>query len=145
MPIQQITPEDVVQQCAVCSATNRIPLHKTMAGALAGVQADDRVMPMPACRCGAVEFLIRSTGDERALFGPGTSTHLHRLLVDHLHDVVAQRDVPPQGTSAATKLQGGAPVAALVSPAELARWFPAGLTMPESLVAPTHPRKESPS
>ena len=110
---------EVVVRCAACEAARTLALDKLEARAL-GQMA---MIALPACACGAVEFLIRSDGAEHGQ--PESEGHRHQLLVDHLHAEVAARGQ----AAASSDLRA---VCKPVLPALLARWFPTGLCLADT-------------
>lgn len=138
MPIYQITSTELVQRCANCGATHHVPITLLRAGVLPGAQYDERIVALPPCDCRAVEFLIRSDARTHCLADQGTFTHLHCLLVDHLHNELVRRanestvpDPSAARSEAPPKLDD-----------ELATWFPDGLQMPLHLSGPEILKKE---
>lgn len=116
--VEAMTSGDVVVRCAACEATRTLALDKLEVRALGAVA----MIALPACACGAVEFLIRSDAKHAE---PESEGLRHQLLVDHLHAEVAAR-----GSAAASPLVIG--VCKPVLPALLARWFPDGLCLAET-------------
>ena len=83
------------------------------------------ILKLPPCpACDATEALIRSPKGEPEHPTPGSYGHLHRLLVDHVHDRVhAKPTMSGKGASQATR----------ASQAALSAWFPDGLRLDSSL------------
>lgn len=80
MPILTFHDDQLTQRCAACGAERDLA-----ADALAN--RDDvppGVLALPACPCGAREFLVRSPANEPPHPQPGSFGHRHRLLVDAL-------------------------------------------------------------
>lgn len=125
MPIEELTESEVVQRCAACEAHHRLPLAAITAAAELSEAADARALALPPCAgCGAREFVLRSSEDERARKDPGSFAHLHQLLVDAL----GERRFP-RGEAKTSAQSDGARDPALGLDAELARWFPNGLRL----------------
>jgi hypothetical protein len=128
MPIEELTSDSLVQRCAQCAARNMIPLTELRVG-MGGLGEDDvepAVLRVPACpACRAEEFLIRSHEDEPVHPMPGSYGHRHRLLVDHLHGLLAASGrVHPQVDAESVRR---------VARAELEPWFGESLTLPAPL------------
>lgn len=94
MPIIELVDNQLVQQCAMCSATRRLDADglPTEYGA--------RILALPACTCGAVESLIHSPQDEPPYPQPGSVGHQHRVLVDAVIDAVAETKTDQQPLAA---------------------------------------------
>lgn len=121
MPLTEVTATDVAHVCSACRSTRRTTLSALKEGqaALAPLAQSPDVLRLPPCECGATEFLVRSPEGEPPHPVPGGLGHLHRLLVDHLHSVLAGTPAPS---------------------AELAQWFPDGLSLPvEPLASSINP------
>ncbi len=57
MPIIFITPQEfVIQQCSACGAVHSLPI----ATLELGIATDHNIIALPACACGALEFLTRT-------------------------------------------------------------------------------------
>jgi hypothetical protein len=127
MPIEQLLDDHLVQRCAGCATTRTIPHASLVAGVggSSGMPFDPAVIEMPACAaCKAQEFFVRSGAEVPSVPAPGYG-HLHRLLVDRLHDMlVAQKRVVPDAPTTAIRV--GPPV----DDATMKRWFPNGLVLP---------------
>jgi hypothetical protein len=124
MPIEELTSDSLVQRCAHCSAQNTIPLTGLSVG-MGGLGKDDvdpAIIRVPACRgCRAEEFLVRSSDDEPDHPLPGSYGHRHRLLVDHLHGILADAArVHPHVDARSVRR---------VARAELEPWFGESLTL----------------
>jgi hypothetical protein len=130
MAIFEITDTEVAQRCAKCSHENHTPLSKLEVGVARESQADPRIIPLPECpKCHSTEFLIRSPDDEPTHPTPGGFGHLHRMLVDHLHDqLVSAGKVNPA--------LRGQEIARPVSAADRNRWFPNGMKIDPALAKP---------
>lgn len=87
MPILQITNDDVIQRCAVCDSRNELSASDLTPTGEPG--APSGIVALPACRCGAVEFLVRAPKDEPPHPAPGSFGHRHRVLVDAVVDAIA--------------------------------------------------------
>jgi hypothetical protein len=131
MPIETLAADHLVQRCVVCKTTHTIAHQGLIAGVVnthAGL-SDPRVVALPPCAvCKSQEFLIRSSAGEEDAVAQGGYAHLHRLLVDRLHDVLTGKKQLAQA------VQGAPPspirLGAQVADATLKRWFPSGLTLP---------------
>lgn len=90
MPILEISNDDVIQRCAVCDSRNELsasdltPTGETDAPSTG-------IVALPACRCGAVEFLVRAPKDEPPHPAPGSFGHRHRVLVDAIVDSITSQ------------------------------------------------------
>lgn len=138
MAIYELNDTEVRQRCSKCGVESRIALDALEVGASRGVQIDGRLVPLPACPgCRSTEWLVRSADDETPHPAPGSSGHLHRLLVDQVHaELVKRLRVVPE-----LKQDGGRPLEGLARPvaaADVKRWFPAGfrIQLPEPEVSP---------
>lgn len=130
MPLVEIREADVSQRCANCDAVHSIQISSLEVGVAFSAQRDDRVVSLPPCaRCGATEFLIRSTERESSPRMAGSAGHLHRLLVDHLHAELVQR-AQVEGVSAG-ELQ-----TLPLREEERRRWFTDGLKIEEPRTEP---------
>jgi hypothetical protein len=138
MPIETLADDHLVQRCIACKATNTVAHQGLVAGVVdthMGL-SDPRVIALPPCAaCKSQEFLIRSSAGEADAIAQGGYAHLHRLLVDRLHDVLAGKKQLVQ------TVKGGPPspirLGAQVDDATLKRWFPSGLTLPAPSAAET--------
>jgi hypothetical protein len=139
VPLVEIRETDVSQRCASCDAVHSIEISSLEVGVAFGTQRDGRVVGLPPCaRCGATEFLIRSTERESSPRMAGSAGHLHRLLVDHLHAELVQRvQVAGVSTCAASSSE----LQALpLREDERRRWFPHGLKIEEPREEPCSPK-----
>lgn len=136
MPLVEIRETNVSQRCAHCDAVHSIEISSLEVGVAFGAQRDGRVVGLPPCaRCGATEFLIRSTERASSPRMAGSSGHLHRLLVDHLHaELVRQAQVAGVSTCAAPSTEL---LALPLREDERQRWFPHGLKIEEPLGEPS--------
>ena len=120
MPIEELTDDHLLQRCLGCGSTHAVA-HATLAALPA--PAEPRVLALPECSaCGAHEFLVRSASVDLDAVAPGSYSHLHRLLVDHAHAVVAARRTTSREHTDATMLKPDLDA--------LRRWFPNGFTLP---------------
>lgn len=121
MPILEITDTHVVQHCAGCSTTRELPLQGLFS--MEDSQSlENGVLSLPACVCGSTEFLIRAPDDEPPHPAPGSTGHLHRMVVDALVDEVRERlkgDRTTKRFVVAMSARIGSEVAS--------RWFPGGI------------------
>ena len=86
MPILKILEDELTQCCAACGVERDLP-----ADALADRKdAEPGIVALPACECGAREFLVSSPAGEPPHPQPGSFGHRHRLLVDALVGVLAR-------------------------------------------------------
>jgi hypothetical protein len=138
MPIETLADDHLVQRCIACKATHTIA-HQGLVAGVADTHAglsDPRVIALPPCTvCKSQEFLIRSSAGEADAVSQGDYAHLHRLLVDRLHDVLTGKKQLVQAVK-------GAPLSPIrlgthVDDATLKRWFPGGLTLPAPSAAET--------
>ncbi|HEU4533114.1 MAG TPA: hypothetical protein VFS00_03315 [Polyangiaceae bacterium] len=123
MAVAELTATELVQVCAVCARTHRLPLAALRVGHGEGAQREDGTIALPPCaHCEASEFLFRSPEGAPPHPLPGSPGHLHRLLVDHLHGRL----------TAAAGGDEGSPGRPRPGPSdeELVRWFPGGLRLP---------------
>lgn len=92
MAIQEITATELVQRCAKCDGENRILLADLEVGIEREQQVEDSIVALPECpACRSREFLLRSPAEEQEHPAVGSSSHLHRLLVDELHAELVKR------------------------------------------------------
>jgi len=129
MALHEITDIDIRVRCGRCSLEVRPQLTTLSVGVVRNGTVDERVIPLANCAtCGSNEFLMRTPDDDPPYPSPGSFGHLHRLLVDHLHAELINRD--RMITEVRTKI--GTNKAAFIRPltAELiAKWFPSGLKL----------------
>jgi len=118
MPIIEITESQLVQRCEACSKTRGLgldDLHPTDEGGT--------VLAIPACPCGAVEFIMGAPDDEPEHPAPGSFGHRHRLVVNALVDTVRRR----------AKGEAGGPLDTAVTQhigrSDLSKWFPDGVRL----------------
>lgn len=127
MALNEITDVDVRLRCGRCSVDTRVAITTLVVGVVRNGTPDERVIALPACAtCASNEFLMRTPDDDPAYPAPGSYGHLHRMLVDHLHADLINRD--KMITEVRTKI--GTNKAAFIRPLTadlIARWFPAGL------------------
>lgn len=127
MPLEELADDHLVQRCLGCSSTHQHAYAAMLAAPTLAteVPAEARVVALPACAvCGAHEFLVRSSDAEGPHAAPGSYSHLHRLLVDHLHERLAAGRATELGAKRkASKATKDASVEALQ------RWFPEGLKL----------------
>jgi hypothetical protein len=139
VPLVEIRETNVSQRCAHCDAVHCIEISSLEVGVAFGAQRDGRVVGLPPCaRCGATEFLVRSTERTSSLRMAGSSGHLHRLLVDHLHaELVRRAQVAgsSNGTASSSEL-----LALPLREDERRRWFPHGLKIEEPIGEPSSPK-----
>ncbi len=115
MPVIKILEDRIKQECISCEKTHDIPFSDITVGVVREDQIDGKLIQLPACkRCGAQEFLIRSSDNEPEHSNPGSFGHLHRLLVDILHSKLVEKgniipDIDPQS------LLNNNPISELVS------------------------------
>lgn len=138
MPLVEVRETDVSQRCAHCDAVHSIEISSLEVGVAFGDQRDGRVVGLPPCaRCGATEFLIRSTERESSPRMAGNAGYLHRLLVDHLHAELVRR---AQVAGASDDAAASAELQALpLREEERRRWFPHGLKIEEPRWEPCSP------
>lgn len=79
MPILTIHDDQLTQRCAACGAERDLS-----ADALTDRRDEPQILVLPACPCGAREFLVSSPANEPPHPQPGSFGHRHRLLVDAL-------------------------------------------------------------
>ena len=92
MTIREITDDTIVQTCEACGKTRTVELTALSIGVVHENHINDSVVPMPACsQCGATEYLIPSEQDAPEHPSPGSFGHRHAILVDVLHERLAQR------------------------------------------------------
>lgn len=121
MPILEITDTHVTQRCASCEARRELPIE-ALVPAEDSQPLENGVLTLPACTCGATEFLIRAPQNEPPHPAPGSLGHLHRMVVDALVDEVKERlkdGRMPRSLEVVTKARFGAEA--------VQRWFPRGL------------------
>ena len=118
--IESIQEQHTVVRCAICEQPRDLRLEGLQVKTL---DATTAVVALPSCACGAVEYLVRAVRPEHP--EPGSQSHRHQLLVDHLHAEL----VRTQRISADSK--DARKVCPPVSPDVLARWFPDGLSVVE--------------
>jgi len=93
MSIHEVTDTDVLQRCAGCGDEHRVLIDDLEVGVARDDQVDSLLVPMPPCAaCGSSEFLVRAPDNEPEHPSPGSFGHRHRMLVDHLHAELVQRD-----------------------------------------------------
>lgn len=116
--IELIEETRVVARCGICKEVRDVELDTLL---VKTVDATTAVVALAQCPCGAVEFLVRTTRPEHP--APGSESHRHQLLVDHLAAELAGRKQVASGSRNAEQVC--APVATDV----LERWFPDGLNL----------------
>lgn len=127
MPLEELSDDHLVHRCSGCGSARTLAHAVLETGADDTASVDPRVLALPACTvCGAHEFLVRSVDADREHAVPGSYSHLHRLLVDHLHERLEPRRAAAHGGKSKTKkpTKGGGAEA-------LQRWFPNGLKLPQ--------------
>jgi hypothetical protein len=132
MAIHEVTEDAVVQRCASCKRDNRIAIASLRVGVEHGDHRDESLIPLPVCPgCGSVEVLRRSADNEGDHPAPGTFGHLHRMLVDHLHAELVQRDqvAPAFRTNGRCDTVLARPLTA----SAIERWFPRGMKLESPL------------
>jgi hypothetical protein len=107
-------------RCAVCEQAREVDLAGLVVQLLDEATA---LVALPACACGAVEFVVRASAREHP--SPGSRSHLHQLLVDHLHAELVERKQLAPGSDDAAKL------CVPLSKEERERWFSKGLSLPD--------------
>ncbi len=118
--IESIGVQHLQVRCVVCQGIREVPLDVLVVKL---VDATTAIVQMPVCSCGSVEILVRAERPEHPM--PGSESHRHELLVDHLHAVLAAESRLAAG-SAAAKVDFR-PLPANV----VARCFPHGLRLRE--------------
>ncbi len=116
--IESIDERRVVARCGMCKEVREVELGTLLVKPL---DANTAVVALAPCPCGAVEFVVRATRPDHPL--PGSESHRHQILVDHLAAELAGRKQVAPGSRNAEQ------VCAPVSPDVLARWFPDGLNL----------------
>lgn len=139
MALHEITQQHVMQRCSRCDSDNRTAIDLLEVGVARHDDVDDSLVQLPPCpSCRSTEFLVHSDAGEPTHPSPGSYGHLHRLLVDHLHAELIQRE---RLHSALNSRAGNKKL--VVSPLTQEvreRWFPHGLR----LEAPPAERRHRP-
>jgi hypothetical protein len=110
MPIVSITTETFVQRCAACGRDNELAVADLELGVAMGDAVNANIIALPACQCGANEFLHRTwdtvpdahattpfAAQRRAV--NGLAEHLKRTGRSHARVKAAhqaERAVPPE-------------------------------------------------
>jgi len=121
MPIIEITDSHAVQRCACCGHRRELAV-----GDLLPTDERGTVLTLPACPCGAVEFLIGTPEDEPEYPAPGSFGHQHRLVVNALVDAVRHGGDDGEANSLRTV------VAERIGQKAIGDWFPDGLRLEPS-------------
>lgn len=114
--IESIEAQRLSTRCAACKVIRDVAIDTLRVKVM---DTRTTVVSLPACPCGAVEFLVRAERPEHPL--PGSESHRHQLLVDHLHAELASRKRLAPGSAAAEQLCSPVPADTI------RRWFSAGL------------------
>ena len=144
MPVEELADDQLVQRCSACATTQTVKYAQLAVGseAVAGAPQDPRVVALPPCpKCGAQEFLVRSALGDPEPTAPGSYAHLHRVLVDHLHDVLASSKSPVLGAEVHGRVRVRAPVDGTL----LKRLFPEGLKLHPPAIRPRRDPYQPPS
>lgn len=118
MPIIEITDSEAVRRCAVCGESCGLVIDEMRPTDEAG-----SILALPACPCGAVEFIIGAPEDEPEHPAEGSFGHRHRIVVDALVDVARRRAKGEVGGTLR------AVVAERIGRNDLSKWFPDGLRL----------------
>ena len=120
--IESMEDERIHVRCAECNERRDVRLRGLEVRTL---DSSTAIVAMPTCRCGAVEFLVRAS--RPAPPEPGSMSHRHQLLVDHLHAELVQAGRITRDSKDAEKVCPPVPAA------ELERWFAGRLSLEEEV------------
>jgi hypothetical protein len=127
MAIYEVTTNDVLQRCEKCGSKNTIALGSLEAGKEWGDAVDEHLVQLPPCpTCGATECLIRTPHDEPEYPVPGSFGHLHRLLVDSVHEKLVRQG---RMVGALKKRKVESLISKTVAEKKHEKWLPSGLKL----------------
>ena len=127
MPILEVSKTFLVQRCATCEGQRELVLSD-----LSPTTEEGSVLSLPACACGAVEFLIGAPPDDPEHPCPGSCGHLHRLVVNALVAVLRE-------AANDTELELADAVSRQMPQGAVQKWFPEGLKLEPSVPTPDEP------
>jgi hypothetical protein len=124
MPIYEVTETDMLRRCASCHEARRYPFTALTVGVERRGVASPGIIPLPACTCGSVEYLVRVPDTDPPHPAPGSFGHLHAMLVQELHRrlLIAGRLSPDLANETPPVVAGPG-----LDAATKQRWFPNGL------------------